>query len=451
MALQLIHHLAEAALQETALFAASGFLILGLSDLAVDLIWLRLRLLPGPRRSAPSPAARASTIAVFIPAWDESSVIGPMLRCASRAFGDADVRVYVGCYPNDPDTIAAVAGVNDPRVRAVIGPLPGPTTKAECLNRLWDTLIADEARGAKRSDAILLHDAEDVVHPDELPLVGALSGEFDLVQIPVLPLIDGNSRWIGGHYADEFSESHGKELVVRQALGAGLPSAGVGCAFSRSALAAIAAGNGGGPFDAESVTEDYELGLKVAALGGRSAFVRRRDSAGRLIATREYFPGTFRAAVAQKSRWTAGIALSGWDRLGWRGGPAERWMRIRDRQAPLAALLLLAGYVSAALWLMLKLGEGLGAAPPSPLPPRLAPLFTINLLLLAWRMAWRCAFVTRGYGIAEGLRSIPRTVVGNFVTMAAAWAAIGRYRDARRTGRAIWGKTAHMFPVAAPE
>jgi len=453
MALQLIHWLAEAILHEAALFAACGFFLLGLSDFAVDLIWLRLRLRLHPKKEPPPPppAVRASTIAVFIPAWDESSVIGPMLRGAFRAFGDADVRVYVGCYPNDPATIAAVVGVNDPRVRAVIGPVAGPTTKAECLNRLWERLLADEGKGDKRADAILLHDAEDVVHPDELPLVSALAGAFDLVQIPVLPLIDRNSRWVGGHYADEFSESHGKELVVRQALGAGLPSAGVGCAFSRAVLAAIAAGNGGGPFDAESVTEDYELGLKVAALGGRSAFVRRRDSSGRLIATREYFPGTFRAAVAQKSRWTAGIALSGWDRLGWRGGIAERWMRLRDRQAPLAALLLLAGYVSAALWLALKLAEGLGAAAPSPLPPRLAPLFKINLLLLAWRMAWRFAFVARGYGLAEGLRSIPRTVVGNFVTMAAAWAALGRYRTARRTGLAIWGKTAHIFPVAAAE
>jgi len=452
MALQLIHRLAEAVLHETALFAASGFFLLGLSDLAVDLIWLRLRLRPSPRGWPPvPPVADVSTVAVFIPAWDESSVIGPMLRGASRAFGAADVRVYVGCYPNDPATIAAVAGVDDPRVRAVIGSDPGPTTKAECLNRLWGTLLADEVGGAAPAEAILLHDAEDVVHPDELALVAALAGAFDLVQIPVLPLIDPNSRWVGGHYADEFSESHGKELVVRQALGAALPSAGVGCAFSRAALSAIADRNGGGPFDAESVTEDYELGLKVAALGGRSAFIRRRDSAGRLIATREYFPGTFRAAVAQKSRWTAGIALSGWDRLGWRGGVAERWMRLRDRQAPLAALLLLAGYISAALWLLLKLAEGFGAAAPSPLPPGLELLFKVNLLLLAWRMAWRFAYVTRAYGFTEGLRSIPRAVVGNLVAMAAAWAAIGRYRTARRTGRAVWGKTAHIFPVAAPE
>ena len=71
-------------------------------------------------------------------------------------------------------------------------------------------------------------------------LFDALIERFDLVQLPVLPLIDPGSRWIGGHYADEFAEAHGKELVVREAIGASLPSAGVGCAISRDALAALA-------------------------------------------------------------------------------------------------------------------------------------------------------------------------------------------------------------------
>jgi adsorption protein B len=336
--------------------------------------------------------------------------------------------------------------VRDRRLRTVIGERPGPTTKAECLNRLWDALVADEAAGAPAAGAVLLHDAEDVVHPAELPLIAGLIGSFDLVQLPVLPLADPNSKWLAGVYIDEFAQAHGKELVVRQALGAGLPAAGVGCAFSRAALVAIARRNGGRPFDEQSLTEDYELGLKVAAIGGRAAFVRRRDAGGGLIATREYFPATFRAAVAQKSRWTAGIALAGWDRLGWRGGIAERWMRLRDRQAPLAALLLLAGYVSAALWLVVKLRQGLGGPAPSALPHGLAPLLEANLVLLAWRLAWRAAFVWRSYGPAQALRSVPRAVIGNFVTMAAVWAALRRYRAARRTGRILWGKTAHVFP-----
>ena len=32
----------------------------------------------------------------------------------------------------------------DPRVRLVGGTKPGPTTKAECLNRIWLAMLADE-------------------------------------------------------------------------------------------------------------------------------------------------------------------------------------------------------------------------------------------------------------------------------------------------------------------
>ena len=45
-----------------------------------------------------------------------------------------------------------------------------------------------------------------------------------------------------------------------------------------------------------------------------------------------------------------GIALAGWDRLGWSGGLAERWMRLRDRRALLAALVLAAAYVALVGW-----------------------------------------------------------------------------------------------------
>ena len=35
-----------------------------------------------------------------------------------------------------------------------------------------------------------------------------------------------------------------------------------------------------------------------------------------------YFPDTFSAAVRQKSRWVAGIALQSWTEIGWRGDAA---------------------------------------------------------------------------------------------------------------------------------
>jgi adsorption protein B len=197
-----------------------------------------------------------------------------MLGATLRAWGDGEYRLYVGCYFNDPATIAAVRQVGDPRVRLEIGDAPGPTTKADCLNHLWLALLADEAAEGRAAKAVILHDAEDLVSPDELRVFTSAVERADLVQLPVHPLIHPRSRWIGGHYADEFAEAHAKELPVRQWLGAGLPSAGVGCAFSRDMLGRIALSNGGLPFDAESLTEDYELGLRVSAEGGRAEFLR---------------------------------------------------------------------------------------------------------------------------------------------------------------------------------
>jgi adsorption protein B len=136
-------------MREAALFAASGFLLLGVGDLAVDLLWLwiRGRSLGATTEAASEvePSSSPGLLAVFIPAWDESAIIAPMLRGTLQAFAGADVRLYVGCYPNDPATIAAVDEVADPRVRLAVGRRDGPTTKADCLNRLWEALIADEA------------------------------------------------------------------------------------------------------------------------------------------------------------------------------------------------------------------------------------------------------------------------------------------------------------------
>ncbi|HEX8379614.1 MAG TPA: glycosyltransferase, partial [Allosphingosinicella sp.] len=112
---------ADFIMREAALFAATGFLILGLSDLAVDLIWLGLRLKrPAPTAAAAlPPAERPGPLAVFVPAWDEAAVIADMLRCAVEAWGEGDWRIYVGTYANDPETAAAARAVASARVRIV--------------------------------------------------------------------------------------------------------------------------------------------------------------------------------------------------------------------------------------------------------------------------------------------------------------------------------------------
>ena len=89
----------EFAAREATLFAACGFLLLGLSDLAVDLIWIgrtfwrRISVYSRFSRAhadrLPSPTS-PGRIAIFVPAWDEAAVIGDMLRNAITTFDHPD-------------------------------------------------------------------------------------------------------------------------------------------------------------------------------------------------------------------------------------------------------------------------------------------------------------------------------------------------------------------------
>jgi adsorption protein B len=447
--------------RELALFAAVGFLIGGVDDLLIDLIWLgrsAWRSLIVYRRhvrvcaatiAAPTEPGR---LALFVAAWREEAVIGGMVSAALRRLRHPDWRLYVGCYPNDPGTIAAVerAAGDDPRVRIVIGDKPGGTTKAGCLNWIWQAMLDDEQADGRRFKAIILHDAEDVVHPDELAVYDALIGRFDLVQLPVHPvMVRGAGSFaalVSSHYCGEFSEAHSKQVVVREAVGAAVPSAGVGCAIERSMLAAIAEGREG-PFDPQSLTEDYELGLRIGALGGRGAFVRLPAGDGRgMVAVRACFPHSVVGAVRQKSRWLTGIALAGWDRLGWSGGLAERWMRLRDRRAPLAALVLTCGYTALAGWATTHLAAWMvGGEAPQPMIP--LPLLLANLALLGWRVGMRATVTARSHGWRMAVLTPLHMVIGNLVAMAAAARAFGLYSGLIRHGRLHWDKTTHVLPL----
>ena len=444
---------------ELALFAGFGFLLFAANDLIVDLIYFARAIWRSlvvytryPRAFASSLPERAEPglIAMLVPAWDEAPVIASMLRATLARLEYSNYRIFVGYYRNDPATGAAIAAVDDGRIEAVRVDRNGPTTKADCLNDLYDALVAYEVETGRSASAVVLHDAEDVVHPLEFRIFDRLIERAAVIQLPVLPLPDKGSRWISGHYCDEFAEAHVKELVVREAVGAAIPLAGVGCAIARKPLAELAAIRDGRPFAGNSMTEDYELGLTFGALGLKTMFVRLPACPGErsVVASRGHFPPTLGSAVRQKARWLGGIALAGWDRLGWTGGLGERWMRMRDRRGPLAALLLVAAYGAAFLWSQIWLAEALGAPIKARPDPALILLLTINGWLLAWRILMRACFTTYAYGLGEGLLSIPRLVIGNIIAILAAVRALTLHIAG---GATRWDKTQHSFPAELPQ
>ncbi|MDA7787895.1 glycosyl transferase family protein [Sphingomonadaceae bacterium] len=443
---------------ELLLFAGFFFLIGAIDEFAVDLCWLWLKVTGKartPRSSSPvgGEPQLSGLAAVFIPTWQEAPVIGATVSHALGVWPQRDLRIYVGCYRNDMATAEAVMAScnNDPRLRIVIHDLAGPSTKADCLNRLYRALQDDEQRSGTKARMVVLHDAEDMVDPAALRLMDRALDDAELVQIPVRAERQANSRWVAGHYLDEFAESHAKNMVVRDALGAGLPSAGVGCAISRPVLADLAMRRGQAmPFAADCLTEDYELGLDIGEMGLREKFLRVRHSDGRLVATRACFPAEIDQAVRQKTRWIHGIALQGWDRMGWSGNIVEFWMRMRDRRGPLTALVLMAGYTLLLLAAVQWLGHLAGRTEYLRMDPLLIGLLYVNLASLIWRLLFRFGFTAREYGLAEGLLAMPRIFVANFIAIAAGRRAFVAYMRTLAGGQIRWDKTSHdAHPVHA--
>jgi adsorption protein B len=121
---------------ELALFAGVGFLLFAINDLLVDLIyfarvvWRSLAVytrFPRAFASDLPPSPEPSFIAMFVPAWDEASVIASMLRATISRLEYGNYRIFVGHYRNDPATAAAIAAVRDPRIEGVEVDSDGPT------------------------------------------------------------------------------------------------------------------------------------------------------------------------------------------------------------------------------------------------------------------------------------------------------------------------------------
>ncbi len=447
--------------QHELLLFSAFFLVLGaLDEMVMDGVWIWLRL-RGLGRAEPLHADLASTpllgrAAVLVPAWDEAAVIGTMVSHTLRAWSQSDYRLYVGCYRNDPETLAAVlaAGAGDARLRAVVVDVDGPTTKGDCLNNLYAALCEDERLSGVPYRSLVFQDAEDMVHPAGLAAIDAGLTAADFIQLPVWPKLQRHSRWIAGHYADEFSEAHAKDLVVRDALGAAIPAAGVGCGFARGIFSALAADRAAAgdtaPFAAGSLTEDYELGLLVGRLGGKSRFLRLRDAEGELVATRCYFPDSFEPAIRQKARWIHGIAFQGWDRLGWPRRWTDKWMVLRDRRGPLTALVLAAAYLMLMINGIVGIATLLGYQSSAPPDSLMNAAVAFCFLALVWRAAVRFALTATAYGWAEGFWAVLRIPIANFIAISAGWRAGTAYVRTLRGMRVVWEKTEHRSHPAHP-
>lgn len=428
-------------------FFCAFYVVTGIEDLILDLVAFEKRLRPEridrwiltyfdllPQKR----------FAILVPAWQEGNIIGSMLKGNLSRLKYKNFVFLVGCYPNDKETIRAVSEValNDPRVKVVLNSLNGPTSKGQMLNELISFARFNFHELA--IDAYLLQDAEDIIDPFSLSLINYKLDTFDFVQIPVFSLEVNQSDCVGGTYVDEFAESHTKDLLVRESLGAAIPSAGVGTAFSAKVVEAFIR-KYGWVFYEGSLTEDYEFGIRSHTLGFKSTFAAysfwdETKKKIHYIATREYFPKKLKRSIRQKTRWTIGISIQGWKHLGWPGGFSNDYFLYRDRRGLFTNILTFMGY------LFIPVCGGLfwkGSV--NHLSLRI--LISLTLFLAAYRLMVRAVCVSRIYG-TKALWLLPvRWPISVFINSMACFNALVQTLILKIQGKKFhWVKTEHELP-----
>ena len=465
-------------LEVATIVVAVLILISSLDDLFIDLwYWSRrlFRKFTVDRKYRPLTAQQLldrdeQPLAIMVPAWLEYDVIAPMIENMVSTLDYQNYVVFVGTYINDQRTIDEVERMRRryKQLHRVEVPHAGPTCKADCLNWVIQAIFLHEKTHGMTFAGVVLHDSEDVLHPLELRLFNYLLPRKDMIQLPVVSLERNWYEWVAGTYMDEFAEWHGKDLVVRESMTDTVPSAGVGTCFSHRALQVLAGETQNQPFNTDSLTEDYDVGARLAKVGMNAIFVRfpvefrvlrkswfRKPYESTLkmpLCVREFFPDTFRTAFRQKARWTLGIGLQGWEQMGWNGSLANRYLLFRDRKGVVTAFVSILAYVILVQLVALIILRQSGlwdVSFPTPFEANgwIKYLLIANGIALGWRILHRCYFTTVLYGWQHGLLSIPRMVVGNFVNFMAASRAWRMFLVGKALNRKlVWDKTMHDFP-----
>ena len=429
-------------------------LISGLDDLALDTVclgaWLRRRLRARPSGSLRPEKNNEKNIAVFVPLWHEHAVIAGMIEHNAAAIHYQNYHFFIGGYPNDDRTLDAVRDLESrfPQVHLAVCPHQGPTSKADCLNWIYQRMLLFEEHHGTRFDIVVTHDAEDLIHPEAFSFINSYADEYDMVQIPVLPLPTPLRDFVHGIYCDEFAEWQIKDMRARQFMRSFVPSNGVGTGYTRRALEKLASAEHNLIFEPACLTEDYENGLRLHRLGCKQMFVPLRRHGAGMVATREFFPRTARSAIRQRSRWILGIGLQCWERNGWRGRLPERYWFWRDRKGllgnPLSLLSNLVFLYGALTWVgALCAGAPWGLGRFMLHPWLLLATLAIQMVQSTVRMT--CS--ARLYGPRFALAAPLRAVYGNWINTAATWKAVRSYARARmRHEPLVWVKTEHAYP-----
>ena len=259
--------------------------------LFVALTVLRLVALFSPQRRTPCPPlddARLPVYTVLVALYRETGVLAQLIE----ALAAID-------YPPDRLDIKLVIERSDDGMRAALAqwvlpehfevitvPDIAPRTKPKALNY---------ALAFARGDLLTIYDAEDIPAPDQLRLAAAhfATAGDDLACLQArLAWYNTNESFFTRMIALEYAAHYDVMLPFLARIGAPLPLGGTSCHFRTRALRRC------GGWDPHNVTEDADLGLRLARAGYRTAVLPSL--------TLEEACVSWRAWRDQRSRWIKG-------------------------------------------------------------------------------------------------------------------------------------------------
>ncbi len=256
---------------------------------------LRLTAAIAAGRAAP-PAAPAPeilpSISVLVPLFRERDIAGQLVQRLSRLDYPLDkLEVLLIVEKHDPITRAALAEANLPaHMRQTIVPPGHLQTKPRAMN-----FALDFARG----EIIAVYDAEDAPAPDQLKIVAA---EFARARPDVaclqgrLDFYNPRTNWLSRCFTIDYAVWFRAVLPGLARLGLTVPLGGTTLFFRRDVLEKL------GAWDAHNVTEDADLGIRLARHGWRTQLIN--------TTTREEANCRVWPWIKQRSRWIKGYAIT---------------------------------------------------------------------------------------------------------------------------------------------
>jgi cellulose synthase/poly-beta-1,6-N-acetylglucosamine synthase-like glycosyltransferase len=233
-------------------------------------------------------------VSLLVPLLREADIAGSLLlRLRQLDYPRSLLEVALILEDDDDQTRQALEQTRLPPWCKVITVLQGNIqTKPRALNY---------ALPFTRGDIIGIYDAEDAPAPDQLmqvvthfaqarPDVACLQGVLDFYNL--------RANWLSRCFAIEYASWFRVLLPGMVRLGLPIPLGGTTVFFRRSGLEAAQG------WDAHNVTEDADLGIRLARLGYRTDLLP--------TATREEANNRLWPWIRQRSRWLKGYAMTWW-------------------------------------------------------------------------------------------------------------------------------------------